>query len=281
MSAAGRNGNADNRAAFDFYPTDPRYTRAILIAIDSGASVPGSERRSLYQCPCEVCSRGALRPLPGGTWCDPCAGDLSIVRAVEDYYTARSPVSGMGGPSDWMTVDIRPESPADRCADFLSPGVAEGADLYFTNPPYGTDDGEEPFSDLIMKCQRCGVEPGIPCVGARGTALKTAHVERHRAAREIADAAASNAFNFVRLQVERMNKGGSVLNLIRFGFFTARERVEWNRAHRADIWPMAPRPSFGLNAKGKKGTDATDYVWARWGEGVTGAHHAPIDWRLV
>lgn len=205
MSAANRNGNEAHRAAFDFYPTDPRYVTAVLARIDRDVKA------------------GRCAPLPRGVWCDPCAGDLSIVRAADAYHASIG-----ADPVEWITVDIQP-GPADICADFLRSDVATGADLYLTNPPYGAESGD--------------------------------------------------AFDFVSTCVDRVAPGGGLLFLIRFGFFTARGRVAWNEAHPADIYPMAPRPSFGLNSKGKKGTDATDYVWARWGAGVTGKHHAPIDWR--
>lgn len=289
MSAQGRNGNAENRSAFDFYPTDARYVRAVLLAIDGGGRFGFGE--SEYRCPCAVCSAGKLEPLPGGIWCDPAAGDLAIVRAVDDFYHPGRGRRGIG-PEDWITVDIRPETPADIHADFVRTETAIGADVYITNPPYGTDSGEEEDAGdeankekrraailartLGVRCERCGSEPAVPCVGKRGP-LKVPHVERHRAAKELADSLASNAFNFVRLQVERMSPGGSVLNLIRFGFFTSRNRRKWNQDHPADIWPLSPRPSFREDGA----TDATEYVWARWGRGATGAHHAALDWRTV
>jgi hypothetical protein len=69
------------------------------------------------------------------------------------------------------------------------------------------------------------------------------------------------------------------LLLVRFGFFTALRRLPFLRRHRWDVWPLSPRPSFGLNKDGKKGTDATEYVWVRTGRGVEGKFFETIDWR--
>lgn len=86
-------------------------------------------------------------------------------------------------------------------------------------------------------------------------------------------------FDFVTAALERRATGGHVLFLIRFGFFAAARRIDFNRAQRVDIYPMAPRPSFGLNKHGRPGTDGTDYVWSHWWPGASGRFGAPIDWR--
>lgn len=86
-------------------------------------------------------------------------------------------------------------------------------------------------------------------------------------------------FEFVSAALERRAPGGHVLFLIRFGFFAAACRIEFNRANPVDIYPMTPRPSFGLNKHGRPGTDGTDYVWAHWWPGASRRFGAPIDWR--
>ena len=72
------------------YPSDPRLVRGLLRAIDAGHGPPllGLNRAPD---PCD--------PLP--IWCDPCANDRAIVRAVESY---------RAGGRIWMTADIRPEA---------------------------------------------------------------------------------------------------------------------------------------------------------------------------
>lgn len=215
VSAKNR-GKEPNKHAF--YPTDPRLVRALLRAIDAGQGPP---LLGLNQTP------DPTDPLP--LWCDPCAGDGAIVRAVESY---------RAGGRAWMTADIRHDAASDVVGDFREADLAAGADVYITNPPYGDD------SD--------------------------ADLSRHERDLVLAFAEGCTA------------KGGpesNTLLLVRFGFFTALRRVPFTSSRRWDVWPVSPRPSFGVNALGKKGTDATEYVWIRTGHEVEGRFWPTLDWR--
>jgi hypothetical protein len=144
------------------------------------------------------------------------------------------------GGREWLTADIRHDAAADIVGDFRNPVFASGADVYITNPPYGDDEAD-------------GVDPNRE--------------------RDLALAFASGC-------VEKCAVGGNVLLLVRFGFFTALRRLSFVNARRWDVWPISPRPSFGVNALGKKGTDATEYVWIRTGPKVEGRFFPTLDWRL-
>ncbi len=78
---------------------------------------------------------------------------------------------------------------------------------------------------------------------------------------------------------ERGAPGANTLLIVRFGFFTALRRLPFLAKHRWDAWPYSPRPSFGLNKQGKKGTDATEYVCIRTGPEIEGRLWPTIDWR--
>ena len=54
--------------------------------------------------------------------------------------------------------------------------------------------------------------------------------------------------------------------LVRLGFLAGQLRADWMRKHTPSIYISPKRPMFRLNKKGKKGSDATDYCWAVWGE---------------
>lgn len=214
MSAKNR-GKTPNAHAF--YATDPRLVSALLRRIDAGEGPP-LVGLNLPPDP--------LDPLP--VWCDPCAGDGAIVRAVESYRT---------GGRTWLTSDIRKESEAAIIGDFRDPTLAGGAEVYITNPPFTDDEegGPERERDLML-------------VFAKGC-------------------------------VERGAEGSNTMLLLPFGFFTAIKRLPFLATRKWDVWPLSPRPSFGLNKHGKKGTDASHYVWVRTGPGVDGRFWPTIDWR--
>jgi hypothetical protein len=53
--------------------------------------------------------------------------------------------------------------------------------------------------------------------------------------------------------------------LLRLAFLASHERLPlWRDIGVPDIMVLPNRPSFGLNKKGKRGTDSTDYAWFRW-----------------
>lgn len=202
---------------FAVYPTDPRLVRALLrahVEQDQGPPLPG------LNAPLDACD-----PMP--VWCDPCANDGAIVRAVESYRS---------GGRVWLTADIRPEAKVDIVGDFRDPDVACGADVYLTNPPY--TDEEEPDQDK-----------------------------------------ADLMLAFARECCAKRAPNGHVLLLVRFGFFTALRRQPFIRSAPWDCYPLTPRPSFGVNKRGKKGTDGTDYVWIANGPGRIGRIWHPLDWR--
>lgn len=65
-----------------------------------------------------------------------------------------------------------------------------------------------------------------------------------------------------------------ILFLLPLNFLGALYRREWFRAHEPNaIFVITPRPSFGLNKHGKKGTDANEYGWFYWGERWNGIRH--------
>ncbi len=216
MSAKNRGKTVNPHAV---YPTDPRLPRALLRAIDAGQGPP---LLGLNRAP------DPTDPLP--IWCDPCANDRAIVRAVESY---------RAGGRTWLTADIRQNTDADIIGDFRNPSIGAGANVYLTNPPYIDDepDGEDPDRerDLMLVFARGCIEKGAP--------------------------------------------GCETILLVPFGFFTALRRLEFVNERLWDVWPLSPRPSFGLNKHGKKGTDATHYVWIRHGPEVTGRLWPTLDWR--
>ena len=89
------------------------------------------------------------------------------------------------------------------------------------------------------------------------------------------------AFLFAKACLDLIADGGAVLFLVRYGFLTVRNsaRRELNRAANWDVYPASPRPSFGRNGQGKRGTDSTEYVWIRGGPGARGKHFPAVDWR--
>lgn len=53
--------------------------------------------------------------------------------------------------------------------------------------------------------------------------------------------------------------GGIVVALLRLGWLAGVSRADFHRAHPADVYVLARRPSFN-----GKGTDASDYAWFVW-----------------
>lgn len=49
--------------------------------------------------------------------------------------------------------------------------------------------------------------------------------------------------------------------LLRLNFLAGQERSEWMRNHVPDVYVLSKRPQFTKNAKGKTGSDATEYAW--------------------
>jgi hypothetical protein len=56
-----------------------------------------------------------------------------------------------------------------------------------------------------------------------------------------------------------------VVMLLRLGMLEADERVPfWQTFGDVDVFPIVPRPSFGVNKHGKAGTDSAAYGWMVW-----------------
>lgn len=206
MSAANRGAV---RSEKDFYPTDPRLVRALLRASDAGE----------------------LPPIPkGGIWVEPALGDGPIVRAVEEVWP--------GHGREWITCDVREETGADIIGDFTQPSIAEGGNVYITNPP---------FSNGLQ-------------------------------------------VRFAQSAIEKRAPGGIVILLVNNHFFGPRsicidekghrsgDRIKWHKEHRCSRVQLSPRPSFGVNKDGKKGSDQCTYEWAVWGWDDGGRWYGPIDW---
>jgi hypothetical protein len=69
--------------------------------------------------------------------------------------------------------------------------------------------------------------------------------------------------------------------LLRLNFLGSKERVSfWRRPGLESIQTIAPRPSFGLNKHGKKGSDGTEYALFTWRKGYRGAPRIlrPLVW---
>lgn len=65
-----------------------------------------------------------------------------------------------------------------------------------------------------------------------------------------------------------------VLLLLPLNFLGAFYRKEFLSAHEpAALFVITPRPSFGKNKHGKKGTDSNEYAWFYWGPRWRGVHH--------
>lgn len=102
------------------------------------------------------------------------------------------------------------------------------------------------------------------------------------------------AEDFVRCAVPLLAPGGILALLLRLNFLGSAGRMIdaiapsavpfWREFPEADFWPIGPRPSFGLNKMGKKGTDGTEYAPFLWQKNAEGGlinnHHDEIvgDW---
>lgn len=65
---------------------------------------------------------------------------------------------------------------------------------------------------------------------------------------------------------------GTVAMLLRLAFLESQERASFHRAHPADLYPLASRPSFTPDGK----TDSAAYAWLVWGPGRGGRWFAPM-----
>lgn len=74
---------------------------------------------------------------------------------------------------------------------------------------------------------------------------------------------------------------GTLVLLLRLNFLGSVERVPlWREFPQPDVYPLAPRPSFGLNRHGKPGTDACEYGWWVWDKDSIGrTFHVDQPWR--
>jgi len=64
------------------------------------------------------------------------------------------------------------------------------------------------------------------------------------------------------------------LFLLPLNFLGSIKRREWFISHEPSaLFIITPRPSFGLNKHGKKGTDSNEYAWFFWGKRWSGIHH--------
>lgn len=64
------------------------------------------------------------------------------------------------------------------------------------------------------------------------------------------------------------------LFLLPLNFLGSIKRRDWLSRHEPNaIFVIVPRPSFGLNKHGKKGTDANEYGWFYWGGRWSGIKH--------
>lgn len=65
-----------------------------------------------------------------------------------------------------------------------------------------------------------------------------------------------------------------IMMLLPLNFLGSKCRRDWWRLHEpAALFVITPRPSFGLNKHGKKGTDSSEYAWFYWGERWVGVRH--------
>lgn len=78
-----------------------------------------------------------------------------------------------------------------------------------------------------------------------------------------------------------LGEGGRLAFLLRLNFLGSSSRVGfWGQPGLESVSVIAPRPSFGLNKKGKPGTDGTEYALFVWRKGYEGPPQlgAPIVW---
>lgn len=64
------------------------------------------------------------------------------------------------------------------------------------------------------------------------------------------------------------------LLLLPLNFLGSKYRKGFLNTHEpAALFVITPRPSFGLNKHGRKGTDSNEYAWFYWGHRWQGVHH--------
>jgi hypothetical protein len=165
--------------------------------------------------------------------------------AVGDGAIVRAVESWRGGDQFWSVADIRPDAP--------------GLDM-------------RPRLTLNMHAACVDWASPLP------TDVDWAFCD---AAVYITNPPFSLAETFARRCIERGGPDAFVCLLLRVGILGSRERIDFWREHpNADMYPIVPRPSFGLNKHGKPGTDASEYAWFVWGPGCTGkVHHPTAPWK--
>ena len=89
------------------------------------------------------------------------------------------------------------------------------------------------------------------------------------------------AESFARRCFERGGPAATVALLLRLNFLGSYERMPfWREYPKVDTYYIVPRPSFGVNKAGKKGTDSCEYAFFVWGPKSTGAvHHPTAPWK--
>lgn len=91
----------------------------------------------------------------------------------------------------------------------------------------------------------------------------------------------------IRALIPLLAPNGTLAFILRVNFYGSVSRwavdpkrpdVEpfWRKFPEYEFWPIVPRPSFGLNKKGKKGTDGTEYAVFLWRREV-----GVLDFRLL
>lgn len=67
-----------------------------------------------------------------------------------------------------------------------------------------------------------------------------------------------------RAKLWRKSTNSLIVMLLRINFLGSQKRAKWLRDNVPSLAVSPRRPSMGLNKKGKKGTDATEYAWFIW-----------------
>lgn len=81
------------------------------------------------------------------------------------------------------------------------------------------------------------------------------------------------AERFVRHNWELLAPGGRIVSLLPLQFQASQGRYHglWSELPPTLVAVVSPRPSFGLNAKGRRGTNGTDYGIYCWDKALDGA----------
>jgi hypothetical protein len=111
------------------------------------------------------------------------------------------------------------------------------------------------------------LDPGV-CVGADVT---------------ITNPPFSIQLEIIEAALTKRAPGGIVIMLVNNHFFGPKYMIPFHQKYPSDRVQLSPRPSFGLNKKGKKGVDQCTYEWVVWGwPGCTATNKrwfGPINWR--